>query len=307
MKRLIQLAVVSVVIFLGCACLAAAQDSLAAARQLYGSASYDEALAMLDRLKTSGAGASGEARAIEQYRAFCLLALGRQGDAERAMEVVIAADPSFRPDEAEVSPRVQAAFRDVRKRLIPALAQQRYLAAKSAYDRKEYQAALDQFDAVLRLMDAPDVSAQEPPLSDLRTLISGFRDLAKAAIPPPPPPKPVVPVVTAPPKPEPPRYYTSEDAGIVAPVVVEQRVPPWPPSMPTTTGASRRGVLEVLITDTGAVESVTMRQSIAKFYDDMLVNEAKRWKYKPALKDGSPVKFRKLIQINLDKGVQDDD
>ena len=49
---------------------AGAQDSdLSAARDLYASAAYDDALAVLTRLRASDHPAS-QSRAIEQYRAF---------------------------------------------------------------------------------------------------------------------------------------------------------------------------------------------------------------------------------------------
>jgi hypothetical protein len=77
--------------------VASAQDrDLAAARELYASASYDDALAVLDRLRASDHPAS-QARTIEQYRAFCLLALGRAADAQAAIEAVVAAEPSYQP------------------------------------------------------------------------------------------------------------------------------------------------------------------------------------------------------------------
>ena len=47
---------------------------LAAARELYASARYDEALAMLNGLRPDEA---RDRRSIEQYRSLCLLALGR--------------------------------------------------------------------------------------------------------------------------------------------------------------------------------------------------------------------------------------
>ena len=67
---------------------AAAQDSVDAARELYAAAAYEEALAVLNRLHPADRPAV-EARSIEQYRAFCLLALGRGPEAERAIAAVV--------------------------------------------------------------------------------------------------------------------------------------------------------------------------------------------------------------------------
>ena len=96
-----------------------AQDNdLAAARDLYTSAAYDDALAMLNRLRSANP-APMQSRAIEQYRAFCLLALGRATDAEQAIEAVVAAEPSYQPSDSDVSPRVRSAFTTVRRRMLP--------------------------------------------------------------------------------------------------------------------------------------------------------------------------------------------
>ena len=87
----------------------AAQDSLLAARDLYRAAQYEDALVRLDTLKGSTHPAE-EGAAIEQYRAFCLLALGRSADAEQAIEAVVAAEPSFQPGDSDASPRIRSAF-----------------------------------------------------------------------------------------------------------------------------------------------------------------------------------------------------
>jgi hypothetical protein len=237
---------------------------------------------------------------VEQYRAFCLMALGRQSDAVQAIESVVMSDPFFRPTEDDLSPRVFTAFRDARRRLLPGIAQQRYQAAKAAYDRKEYAGALAGFEATVRLIAAPDLAeaAAQPPLSDLRTLVNGFLELARtAAAPPPTPPKvePKPAAATPPPRP----FYTGGDADVVAPVAVNQRLPRWPTGIPSFVPRARVAVLEVLITEQGTVESAVVRPSISPLYDEMLINETKGWRYRPATKNKVPVKFKKAIQITV--------
>jgi hypothetical protein len=56
-----------------------------------------------------------------------------------------------------------------------------------------------------------------------------------------------------------------------------------------------------VINENGAVESVIVRQSIAAWYDAALVHEAKGWFYKPATRDGAPVRYRKVMQVVVDK------
>src|SRR5262245_49080613 len=79
---------------------AKALDSLTAARDLYAAAEYEDALAVLNRLQPT-ASAPDERRTIEQYRAYCLLALGRSADAEKAIAAVVAATPLYKPSGAE--------------------------------------------------------------------------------------------------------------------------------------------------------------------------------------------------------------
>src|SRR6476620_7387243 len=72
-----------------------AQESLQTAHALYASASYDEALAMLERLQKQPL-PSGDAVELQQNRALCLLALGRTADAEEALAAVVKTAPTYR-------------------------------------------------------------------------------------------------------------------------------------------------------------------------------------------------------------------
>src|SRR3954469_3373461 len=151
------------------------RDVVGAARDLYASARYDEALAALNDLRPADAsGAVSDRKSIEQYRSLCLLALGRGTEAENAIAAVVTADPSYLPGEAEASPRVRSAFSDVRRRLLPEIATARYTEAKMSFDRKDHALAVQQFRQVIGLLDDPDMGGKLP---DLRTLASGFMDL----------------------------------------------------------------------------------------------------------------------------------
>src|SRR5262245_29632003 len=184
-----------------------AEDSVAAARELYTAANYEDALVVLNRLDASN-GQPSDRMVINQYRAFCLLALGRMSEAERAIEAVLTVDLLYHPATADMSPRLRAAFAGVRQRILPAIVQQEYARAKAAFDRQDYAPAIAQFDRVLRALGSADLGAmgENPPLADLRTLASGFRDLSIKATTPPPAPLqaqpllPPEPVAVVPPK-----------------------------------------------------------------------------------------------------------
>ena len=277
----------------------AAEDPIAAARELYSAAAYEEALAVLDRVAPSGP--IPQRISVDQYRAFCLLALGRTSEAERAIEAVVSAEPLYRPSEAEASPRVRSAFASVRQRMLPIIVQQKYADAKSAYDRKNFEAAIEGFDHVLESLadSALAAAGQVPPLSDLRTLATGFRELSlRAAAPPPAPaPAPVAPaVVDVPAPPAVARIYGGDEANVVVPGIVRQELPRLVSSGMLI---GRKGVLEIVIDEAGAVESATMRTHIEPRYDSQVVAATKNWKYKPATLSGQPVKFRKLLVIEV--------
>jgi TonB family protein len=279
---------------------AADQESINAARDLYASAAYEDALAVLNRVPDASR-PPDEARAVSQYRAFCLLALGRTAEAERAIETMITRDPTYQPPSGDMSPRVRSAFVEVRRRIMPAIIQQTYAKAKSAYDRKEFEIAAAGFGHVLDVMSDPELAALfgQPPLADLRTLAGGFRDLAVSAATPPPLPvaaaAPPVASVPAPAVVQPPRIYNSGDAGVVPPQAIRQELPGYVGPMQM----ARPGAIEVTIDETGSVVMARVRQSVAVQYDAQALKAAQSWKYVPATVDGKPVKYRKLVQVTV--------
>ena len=285
---------------------AAAENTLAAARDLYAAAAYEDALVILNQL-SEGSHGPDEERAIQQYRAFCLLALGRTADAEQAIAAVVAVQPRYQPTDGDVSPRVRSTFAEVRRRVLPTVIQQQYAIAKSSYDRKNYAEAAERFNYVLDVLNDPDVraSAAQPPLSDLKTLAMGFRDLAVTAATPPPAPKPepvpppvAAPVAVATPTvPAAPRIYMASDPGIVPPVPVRQMLPPFPSTAALPKQA--QGIIEVVIDETGAVEQALIRVPLNAAYDRQALIAAKSWLYQPAMLNGKPVKFRKAVQVNV--------
>ena len=304
MKRVL-LAAVALALFGAASVDGQESGQLNAAKNLYASARYDEALTVLDALRGAN---PADRRSVEQYRSLCLLALGRANEAESAVAAAITADPLFRPGD-EASPRVRAMFSEVRKRMIPEIATSRYAMAKATYDRQDWAAAEQQFRLVLSLLDDADNGGR---LSDLRLLAVGFLELTvRAATPPPEPPQPdPAPAVTAEPTPSPGpvpavvsrapdavHIYSADDNEVVPPVVVRQEIPSVPAAVISL--AKPRGLLEIVIDDLGRVVAMTMRGSIHPSYDTQVLAAARDWKYKPATLNGQPVRFRKLIQVSV--------
>ncbi len=279
------------------------QDTLARAKDLYGVAAYDEALSVLNRLhETVSPAVSSE---VAGYQVLCLLALGRTDDAEKAIEALVKADPLYRPSESMMSPRTRAKFDAVRRELLPGIVQESYDNAKAAFDRKELPVALAEFDRVVALLEEPGL-ANVQNMADLRRLAIGFRDLSKASAAEVPASPAAAgsnvaapTAVTGPPEADPARTYTGEDAGVVPPMIVSRRTPVWTPRNEIERRLEFRGLLDLVVNEVGDVTSAELSKSIHFSYDRPLVDMARSWKFRPAMKDGVPVKYRMTIEIRL--------
>jgi hypothetical protein len=273
----------------------AADATLAAARDLYVSASYDDALAMLSTL-SNGSRSVEERQSIDLYRTLCLFALGKTADADRIIEAILLRDPLYRPGDEELSPRVETAFQTARRRILPSVIQQKYADAKTAFDKKDWATASAGFAEVLKGIADPDITsiAGAPPLADIKTLAVGFHDLAVKSTPPPP-----APVVAPKPDPKPVRpvksVYTAEDRDVAPPVTLQQRVPKYPANVTRPL----QGVIQFVVDENGAVQTPSMPVSIDMTYDGMVMNAAKKWQYQPATLDGKPVKYMKRLTISV--------
>ena len=298
-----------------------AQESIQAAQTLYASASYDEALAVLDRLQKQPL-ASPDLRDVQQNRALCLLALGRPDEAALAVAAVVASDPAYRPGDAGTPPRVRAMFKEVRGRLLPGIIVARYGESRTAYDGQQWADAARGFQLVIALAGDPDLSASDmKSVQDYKVLADGFEKLASASAataeaaekkvesPLPAAPAPSAPTAdntpaqTADRTPEqaaapasPNRLYSAADANVTPPVVFRQDIPRWSLS---ARPPSRDGMLELTIGLDGRIERATLTQGMAPAYDHDLLEATRNWRYEPARLDGHAVRYRKAIRITF--------
>jgi hypothetical protein len=61
----------------------------------------------------------------------------------------------------------------------------------------------------------------------------------------------------------------------------------------------RQGAVEIIINETGLVETATMTVPVNVVYNGLVLAAAKNWRYMPATVDGVAVKFRNTIQLDL--------
>jgi TonB family protein len=303
---------------IGLACIslagtAAAQDPMSAARDLYASASYEEALVMLTGLRDRDAAAT-MVEQVDQYRAFCLFALGRGAEAQKVAEALISKNPMLQLDRADASPRISAMFSDVRKTLLPGLVREHYKTARAALDSKDFAGAEPQFVQLKAMLDEADrLKISDPMLSDMRLLVDGFLDLtrssqasvANAAPQSVPPPVAAAPAAAAPEPQTPPatrQVYDISASDVAAPVIMVQNIPPIPLALRSFMAEGRTTLmLDIQIDERGQVERAAIRNSRYPTYDELLLQAVRNWRYRPALKDGMPVKYLRTIFIVLQK------
>jgi TonB family protein len=249
---------------------------------------------------------------------FCLVALGRSDEAKGTIEIIVRQDPLYHPSDSDVSPRVRTFYETVRRPLLPEAARQSYARAKDAFDKKNMVVAAAEFDRVMALVDEIGMTDAQG-VSDLRTLATGFRELAKAAvaaIPPAPPPAPA-PEANMPgggdpaAKPAPAiasvdlkRVYTADDTDVVRPAPISRGLPTWLPTNAFDAKREFRGILELSIDEYGRITQATIRKSVNPTYDAQLLKAIERWSFHPATKDGKPVKFLYSMDIHLGAAIR---
>ena len=271
-----------------------AADDLARAKELYEAAAYEDALVALDGV----AGTTPADRVnVEQYRALCLIALGRLPEAERAIVALVGADPTYVPSASVASPRVLSLVSDVRKRELPAIVRRVMDDGRAAFQRKELAAARENFDLVIKLIEDPAMVGR-PEVEDLRVLARGFADLTAATPvatvtknePVPPADEDKVPA-SAPPPPATP-------AVIVPAVAIQQAMPRWEPPAAFAT-VEYKGSIRIIVGVDGKVKSAVVDERSHPLYDARLLAAAATWLYKPATRNGEPIESERVIPVHL--------
>jgi TonB family protein len=270
------------------AAIASAQEPLTKAKALYDAAAYEEALTLL---------ASVQVPEAQQYKALCMLALGRAQDATGAVELLITTSPTFEPSAEEVPPRFVTLVSEAKRKLLPGIARRTFSEGRDQFRTGDREAALKKFDLVMTLASSP-IFKETSEAEDLRTLASGFIELARASAPPRPEP----PAST--PAPEPAKVAAAAPGApagpppeVVQPVAIRQEIPPIPSGM-SGLGSPTASVKVVIGLD-GKVVSASMQQPSHPLYDREVLRAAREWLYQPATLNGRPVPSEKVVTIQL--------
>ena len=86
--------------------------------------------------------------------------------------------------------------------------------------------------------------------------------------------------------------YSEADRDVRPPAMLSSELP-----LPTfSQWTTRANVMELIVSETGAVEHARLLTPPQRMPDMMLLSRAKLWKFGPAMKDGHPVRYRLVLK-----------
>jgi hypothetical protein len=276
-----------------------AQDEpLAKAKALYDSAAYEEALTVLAPMETPQA---------QQYTALCMLALGRTQDATKAVDLLVSAAPLLDLSSEDVPPRFVTLVAEAKKRLVPGIARKTFNEGRDQFRSGDREQAVAKFDLVMSLTGMPGFK-ETADAEDLRTLASGFIELARATAAARPEPKaadsksaestsPTAQEPVADPALAQLAPAAGRSADVIQAVAIRQTIPAVPTGIAGVGGPT--AAVKIAIGSDGKVIAASMQQNSHPLYDRMVLQAARDWLYTPAMLNGKPVASEKVVSIQL--------
>ena len=210
-----------------------------------------------------------------ELRAIALMKAGKSAEAEIAFDALVLNNPLYEPTRTEMTPEAHAAFQASRRVLLPGIAIRDLGRARAALAQGNVDRAVAIATEVDAVLDRVEPDGPPELRRQVRALLDGVLE-ARAA--------------------EDELVYTGADAGIVAPRPLSRQFPLAPPG---GIRPDRIGVLEIVVGKEGDVEFVKLHTTLNRYHERMVVSAAKAWLYRPARKDGKPVRYRLNVRINL--------
>ena len=241
-------------------------------------------------------------------------------------ESLIRREPLAALDAADASPRIEAMFVAVRKRILPGLIRDQYRTVRPLLDQKQYAAAEPRLAETRHMLsEAERLAVWDAGLADLSVtrrrlpgavtrdhgdgnaraaaVHSGHPDTAVHSGDFAPQSTPTIPTPQS--TPASPseatgglRTYRVEDENVAPPVAIYQVTPSVPAELLAFLRTPRRPIiLDLTIDETGSVQKAEIRVSTNTIYDHLLVRAAASWKYQPAMRNGEPVRYEKSVVL----------
>jgi TonB family protein len=270
----------SALAWLGAAWLLAAaqQATLQQAIELYWNGEYERTLQLL-----TAELADDEVVEGHKYRAFSLVALGRNDEARAEFASLLEADPSHGLDSSLVSPKILEQFEQSRDEYAASLLAQ----GKAAYFDGRYDDSLRLLQRLLKVEPSSMLGKEYLQLARERL------DLQKRAaeLEPAEPETPEV---------DPSRIYNI-GGDVTDPVPLDQPKPRYP-AFDASNRTEGEVIVRITIDRDGAVESADVIRSANERMDAAAVRAARRWRYRPATLNGQPVRVYKVVGIRFSLG-----
>jgi TonB family protein len=89
------------------------------------------------------------------------------------------------------------------------------------------------------------------------------------------------------------------EPGVTLPVLVEKRTAKYPPGQVMKDRVQGNVHIEAVITTKGSIGNLRVVESVDQRLNGAALEAARHWKFKPALKDGKPVAFAIVIEMEF--------
>ena len=97
------------------------------------------------------------------------------------MTAIVQADPLYVPDVSAAPPRVRAAFKDVRARLLPGIAKAQYRAGAAGVRGCRLRGRKRRIRTRASIVELSEGAGADPVLRDVAVLATGFKTLSDKA------------------------------------------------------------------------------------------------------------------------------
>jgi hypothetical protein len=90
--------------------------------------------------------------------------------------------------------------------------------------------------------------------------------------------------------------FTAADSTVTPAVIVR---PVLPKELPPGVPPEQIGTIDVTVDEQGDVLHVKLISPANRYHERMLVSAAKMWKFRPAYKDGRPVRYKTRVRLTI--------